>query len=181
MPFVLSAENCYGQQFKFIEREGKILYKPVGKILKGTLALQQYNDRDDLRITFVDTVNLISGVGNLLKAFVASSIFDNSFKAIGRFKNFFKNSVINEVYGNPLCSFDFDSTELNTGEKKIVFYRVLVFPLVHALRCYDFNKHKGVVYTFSDIDSAFIWAKRLNISEMIIESLDGDILSQEPI
>lgn len=76
MSYILLSENCRGRNIKFIENNGEFLHKGVGKQYSGTLALQTFEHRDYMRITFADVKNIFGGAAK--KIFGISSAIKTS-------------------------------------------------------------------------------------------------------
>ena len=155
MAFILTCENCRCRQIKFIEQGGELLADGVGKEYVGTIALQTFDDRPDMRITLADNKNVFGG---LLKRIILPGIQDH------------------------LCHFDFNRSELRS-RKKLLKVQVQLYGLSYyiALMCYDFSSHTGASYLLPNFDILKKWAHALNISTY--ESLDaeGNLEAVKPI
>ena len=138
MAYILTCENCRCRHIKFIEQNGVLLADGIGKEYVGTIALQTFDDRPDMRITLADGKNVWGG---LIKRLMLPG---------------------NQDY---LCHFDFNNSELRTG-KKLLKVQVQLYGLAYyiALMCYDFSTHKGTSYLLPDFDILKKWANALNIS-----------------
>lgn len=155
MAFILTCENCTCRHIEFIEQSGELLARGVGKEYKGTIALQTFDDRPDMRITLADNRNVWGG---LVKRLILPGTQDH------------------------LCHFDFNSSELRS-RKKLLKIQVQLYGLSYyiCLMCYDFSSHTGRSYLLPDFDIMKKWAHTLNISTY--ESLDaeGNLEAVEPI
>lgn len=155
MGYILTCENCTCKNIKFIEQNGELLTKGVGRTYSGTIALQIFDDRDDMRITLADAQNVYSG---LVKRFLLP------------------------VDPNYLCHFDFNDAERNDGRKLIKLQvQTLGFQISIMLVCFDFSDHRGVCYLLPGFDELKKWADALNISTY--ESLDqeGSLVSVKSV
>lgn len=164
MSYILLSEGCKGSYIKFIEENGEFLHKPVGKNYSGTLALQTFEDRDYMRITFADGKNVFSGA--IKKLFgMAKPFYDEDPSAlVGAYKS------VNQDY---LCHFDFSEEELRSGKKKITYaMQELGWMTINVITCYDLKKKKGATYMFPNDDEAKKWARQLGINK--VEILDGE-------
>lgn len=162
MPFIFSSGDTQGSCFHYLENEDNkrveiFLTKPIGKIVNGTLALQVFDDRDYMRITFADSKNL-------LKAAVHDTL---DYIGIARSADIIK-SVLKAgkiVSRNELCHFDFSQDEIKSGVKLIRFECMASeFGMIY-LMCYDFNTYLGCAYCFPSIEIARGWGKALGIKK----------------
>lgn len=146
MSYILTCDNCTCRCIKFIEQNGELLLKGIGKTYIGTIALQTFNDRDDMRITLADSKNVYSGV-------------------IKR--------IILPGNTNYLCHFDFNDSERKNKQKLLKMQvQTQSLGICGVLACYDFSNHTGVNYLFPNLDEMKTWAKALGISTY--ESLDSE-------
>lgn len=138
MGYILTCENCTCVNIKFIEQNGELLTKGVGKMRNGTIALQIFDDRDDMRITLADAGNVYGGV--VRRIFLPGN-------------------------QNYLCHFDFNDSERNS-KRKLIKLQVqdCNSGTAHMLVCFDFSDHKGVCYLLPDADKLKKWAEVLNIN-----------------
>lgn len=163
MSYILLSENCRGNRIDFLELEGELFQKSVGKRYYGTLALQTFDDRDYMRITFADGKSVIGGaIKKIMK--MAMGINDNDLVKVYQ--------AGNEDY---LCHFDFSEKELKSGKKKIKYSIQLGFPPINVLACYDFTNLTGCAYLLPDEEEAKRWAKMLGITEVEYLDFDGKV------
>lgn len=166
MSYILLSANCKGRHIKFIEREGQLLSKPVGKEYSGTLALQTFEDRDYMRMTFADGKNVYGGL--VKKIFGMGN--SNPFKA---------HKSANADY---LCHFDFSEEDLRTKQKRIE-YQIQVCGLViySSLFFYDFATKTGCCYLFPDDKDAEKFARRVGVKEVQYLDYDGVVEEVLPL
>lgn len=170
MAYILLSENCKGHQIKFIEENGVLLTKPTGRNYRGTLALQTFEDRDYMRITFADGANVWGGAINK---------FFSMAKAVYNGKPFAAYRAGNADY---LCHFDFSKADLNTKKKKITYsIQFLGFLAICVLSCYDFKTHTGCCYMFPDHEEAKKWAKMIGVTEIEYLNSEGILTSKGPL
>lgn len=170
MAYILLSENCKGSRIKFSEENGEFFHRAVGKNYSGTLALQTFEDRDYMRITFADTKNVIGGAVKKLFG-ITSAVYNDKF--FGAYKK-----------GNAdyLCHFDFSEKELYSGKKKITYSMQMADLMVLCvLTCYDFEDYTGCCYMFTDADEAKKWAMKLGVAEVELLDRDGRIINREPL
>lgn len=138
MGYILTCENCTCVNIKFIEQNGELLTKGTGRMRNGTIALQIFDDRDDMRITLADAGNVYGG---LVKRLLLPG---------------------NQNY---LCHFDFNDSERNS-KRKLLKLQVQNCDsgIAHMLICFDFSNHTGVCYLLPNTDELKKWAKALNIN-----------------
>lgn len=170
MAYILLTENCTGSNIKFIERDGKLLSKPVGKKYSGTLALQDLGDGNHMRITFADAKNVLAGAVKKLSKLTWSVYKENPVKAY---------TAGNADY---LCHFDFSKSELRSGKKKIECQiQIAGIMMIAGLFCYDFGSHTGCSYIFSNNDDVKIWARELGLNEITLLNAYGEIDGTIPV
>lgn len=162
MAFVLLTENCMGRHIKYIRQDGEFYEKGVGKEYSGTLALQTFDNRPYMRITFADTKNLLRAGAKKLFGMGYGVIRENPFKAAKAANN-----------DQELCKFDFSKEDLQLGRKKIR-YTLQVWGLSYlaGFICYDLSNDTGCSYIFPDSSIAEEWAKKIGLTE--VEYLDED-------
>lgn len=170
MAYILLSEGCQGHQIKFLQENGEFLHKPIGRKYSGTLALQTFEDRNYMRITFADGKNVFFGA---IKKF------------FGMTKSFYNESPIDGYKaGNAdyLCHFDFSREDLRSGKKKITYsIQIVGFLAACVITCYDLKKGNGCCYMFANKDEAEKWAKKLELTEVEYLDMDGHIQSREPL
>lgn len=155
MSYILTCENCRCRCIKFIEQNGELLSKGIGKSYIGTIALQTFNDRDDMRITLADSKNVYSGV---IKSYIVP------WKA------------------NHLCCFDFNNSQLKNNQKLLkIQVQSLYFNIYGALACYDFSSYTGVNYLFPNTDELKTWAKALDIGTFELLDAEGNLISIQSV
>lgn len=151
MGYILTCENCTCVNIKFIEQNGELLTKQTGRMRKGTIALQIFDDRDDIRITLADVGNVYGG---LVKRILLPG---------------------NQNY---LCHFDFNDSERNS-KRKLIKLQVqnCSSGIAHMLICFDFSDHTGACYLLPNAEELKKWAKALNIN--IYEAMNeaGEVTS----
>lgn len=153
MSYILTCEKCRCRHIKFIEQNGDLLTKGVGKTYTGTIALQIFNDRDDMRITLADAKNVYSGL--LKRTFLP----------------------LNSDY---LCHFDFNDAERKRKEKLLKVQVQSDSVLVHyILICFDFSTHAGTSYLFPNFDELKKWAIKLDINTYEVLDSVGNLVSVE--
>lgn len=138
MAFVLLTENCMGRHIKYICQDGEFYEKGVGKEYSGTLALQTFDNRPYMRITFADTKNLLRAGAKKLFGMGYGVIRENPFKAAKAANN-----------DQELCKFDFSKEDLQLGRKKSdILYRfggchiwqglsAMTFPMILVVPIYS--------------------------------------------
>lgn len=138
MGYILICENCTCANIKFIEQKGELLTKITGKMCNGTLALQIFDDRDDMRITLSDAANVYKGM-------------------IKR--------ILLPGNQNFLYHFDFNDSERNS-KRKLLKLQVqnCESGVANMLICFDFSNHKGVCYLLPNAAELKKWAEALNIN-----------------
>lgn len=155
MSYILTCEKCRCRHIKFIEQNGELLTKGVGKTYTGTIALQIFNDRDDMRITLADAKNVYSGL--LKKTFLP----------------------LNSDY---LCHFDVNDAERKNNKKLLKIQAQSDSGLnYYMLICFDFSTHTGASYLFPNFDEVKKWANKLGISTYEILDSAGKLVSVKNI
>lgn len=169
MAYILLSENCRGRHITFVQKGGEFYEDGVGKEYSGTLALQNFEDRPYMRVTFADGKNVWGGAARKLFGIGSGIAKNNPLKAA---------AAADKDY---LCHFDFSKDELRSGKKKIryivQFYGLTV---LGGLICYDISNGTGCSYMFSDDDEAEKWAKAIGITE--VEYLyDNGKITRKPL
>lgn len=151
MGYLLTCENCACTNMKFIEQNGELLTKGTGRMRKGTIALQIFDDRDDMRITLADSANVYGG---LLKRILLPGT------------------------PNLLCHFDFNDSERNS-KRKLIKLQVqnCNSGIAHMLICFDFSDHTGVCYLLPDANELKKWAKAINVNTYEVLNQAGEVTS----
>ena len=161
MAYILLAKNCKGRHIEYTQQDDQFYEKGVGKKYSGTLALQTFNDRPYMRITFADGKNVWLGAA---KKFIGlrSGVENDNFIKIA--------NTMNKDY---LCHFDFSKEDLRSGKKKIR-YTLQPFGLsfLAGFICYDLSNDTGCSYLFPDVSVAEEWAKKIGLTT--VEYLDSD-------
>lgn len=155
MAYILTCENCTCVNIKFIEQNGELLTKEAGKMRNGTIALQTFDDRDDMRITLADAGNVYGGL-------IKRILFPGN--------------------QNYLCHFDFNDSERNC-KRKLIKLQVqnCSSGIAHMLICFDFSDHKGVCYLLPSADELKKWAKALNIKTYEMMNKAGKVTSVKSV
>lgn len=170
MAYILLSENCRGRHINFIQKNGEFYEDGIGKEYSGTLALQTFEDRPYMRITFADGKNVWGGVGKKLFGIGFGMAKGNYLKAaIAADKDY-------------LCHFDFSKEELRSGRKKIRYIiQFYGLSILAAFMCYDLSTGTGCSYMFSDDEIAEKWAKTIGLTTVEYLDDDGKVTSVKPL
>lgn len=170
MSYIILSADCKGSRIEFMEKGGEYWEKPTSKLFTGVLALQTFDDRDYMRITFADGKNVYGAA--IKKLFgTAKAIYDG--------KPFTAYKKGNADY---LCHFDFSKEDISSGKKKLVYsIQIIGLQAVHILACYDFSDYTGCAYMLPNKEEAAKWTKQLGITEVVYLDEDGKISSREPL
>lgn len=155
MAYILTCENCTCKNIKFIEQNGELLTKGTGKTYSGTIALQVFDDRDDMRITLADAKNVYSG---------------------------FAKRLLLPFDSNYLCHFDFNDAERKNKRKLLkIQIQQIGSTVCIMLICFDFSNYKGVCYLLPNYGELKKWAKKLNISTYEYLDQEGNLVSTKQV
>lgn len=162
MAYILLADNCMGRHIRYIQQNGEFYEEGVGKKFSGTLALQTFEDRPYMRITFADTKNVLWAGAKKLFGIGYGVMTQNPFKA-----------AVAADKDSGLCKFDFSKEDLRLGRKKIRYTSQLFgLSFLAAFICYDLSGNTGCSYLFPDSYIAEEWAKKIGLTT--VEYLDAD-------
>lgn len=155
MSYILTCDNCVCSNLKFIEQNGELLTKGTGRMRKGAIALQTFDDRDDMRITLADAANVYGGLAK---------------------------RILLPGNQNYLCHFDFNDAERNS-KRKLLKIQVQKHSgnFIHMLLCLDYSDHTGTCYLLPNADELKKWAKKLNINTYEELNKAGELISVRSI
>lgn len=174
MAYILLSENMQGSCFAFLEndddkREGLFITQPLGKVVKGTLALQIFDDRNYKRITFADAKNVYTALTKDLVDYVVGGMAKNILS--------FLSTSSKLLSRNELCKFDFSPEEIKNGRKLMRFECMLSTLGSICLMCYDFDTYEGCSYLFPNYNTAKEWSDILKIDHLYLYDIDDKFAS----
>lgn len=169
MSYILLAENCGGSHINFRRQNGEFYHQEVGKVYTGILALQTFEDRPYMRITFADGKNVWMGAAKKFFGIYSGIAKGNPLKA--------GKAADRDDY---LCKFDFSKEDLRQGKKKIRYvlerngssYMPVFF-------CYDFSNDTGCSYLFPSSGVAEEWAKKIGLTTVEYLNENGKITKRK--
>ncbi len=170
MSIDVMCNNCGGHELKIVQDAGVASHRITSKLHRGKLALQSFPDRPYRRITFLDNGTALGQ--RIFKS--ARSILMPSFK------NF--SAAMRDYASDALCHFDFSSSELESGKKRIE-YQIQVFPdgsAVFGLICYDLVAMTGRMYAFSAPEDANQFADAIGLRDAVLLDDEGKEMKRIP-